>query len=518
MSETSKAKVTVDLTPIKKGVVECDADVDFNSLDQPEAITVVIRSLDANQINHFCKGTLVVGEVFGNPGFTGVLDGGDSLSGQLAFIKGVSFGPAEAHLQCYLGNSTRSSGTVGKGIRRWVFGLANYRIAGGDLWTEVLTPKVPLTPEKIAELKDSLKAYHKVVENVDYTSKQIDLKYKDFKVTSGGNRRNRIAFTFAGREWTLDDDLHGRWPQDDSNITEPVRSGTLTTEYRDGDSGAALQHTADDITDLLTLALGRDIKWVRLENRLEDGSFHDIQDRRPGLLAFNQRRSALADNWEPCNVKLLLEAGEKVLIADRDWWSVTIGLLSQVGGTKYLVVKCSLLNTLLDRITSKVNGDTSGPEIDANLNDRLDRGWFRWLLHFLLRTLTKKWERHRTDALCDNVIKGWNAEPSFPEKVIRSCDVLGIKAPSRSKLGFRHKLIHAGEFDKKLKAVEKKAEYLFGIEAIVLMLLVRMLGFDGYIYLQSNPPDHKKVSEFLAETPQPSGGKCDMANGLGDRR
>ena len=41
MSKTSKAKVTVDLTPINKGVIDCDACIDFNSMDQPEAITVV---------------------------------------------------------------------------------------------------------------------------------------------------------------------------------------------------------------------------------------------------------------------------------------------------------------------------------------------------------------------------------------------------------------------------------------------------------------------------------------------
>lgn len=192
-----------------------------------------------------------------------------------------------------------------------------------------------------------------------------------------------------------------------------------------------------------------------------------------------------------------------MLVADRDWWAVTVSLLTQVGGTKQFVVKCSLLNTLLDRITSKVNGDTAEPVIDPKLNARVDRGWFRCLLHLLLKTLSSKWERHRTDSLCDNVIKGWNAEPSFPEKVIRSCESLGIKAPSRSKLGFRHKLIHAGEFDTKLKTMEKKQEYLFGIESMVLLLLVRMLGFDGYIYIQSIPPErnHKKVSEFLAASP-----------------
>jgi hypothetical protein len=57
MSEASKAKVNVDQTPINKGGVECDACIDFNSLDQPETITVFIRGLDATQI------VIVVGSV-----------------------------------------------------------------------------------------------------------------------------------------------------------------------------------------------------------------------------------------------------------------------------------------------------------------------------------------------------------------------------------------------------------------------------------------------------------------------
>jgi hypothetical protein len=495
MSATSKVTVKVDLTPIKKGVTECDAYVERNSLDQPESITVVIKGLDAAQINQLCKGTLVISDVFSNATLTGTFEDGNTFNAELAFIKRVSFGPAEAHLECYLGNAKQTSATTAQ-LRWWVFGLANYRIANGDVWTEVPPPTLPLKPEDVADLKESLKKYHRVVEGIEYTKEQIDAKYKDFKVTSGGKRLNRIALTFAAREWTLDDDLLGRWPNDDSKITESVHSGTLATEYRDGDAVETLQQAADDISDLLTLALGRDVKWIRLARETADGSISEVQDRRPGLLAFNQRRSALADNWEPNNVKRFLETGEKVLATDREWWTITIGLLTQVSSAKYLIVKCTLLNTLLDRITSKVNGEASVPEIDPKLNERLDRPWFRWLLHLLLTTLSSKWHRYRTDSLCDNVIKGWNAEPSFPDKVLRSCESLGIKAPSRSKLGFRHKIIHAGEFDKKLKTIEKKAEYLFGIEAIVLMLLVRTLGFDGYIYLQSSPPDHKKVSDF----------------------
>ncbi len=285
------------------------------------------------------------------------------------------------------------------------------------------------------------------------------------------------------------------WPIDDFTFPGPVVSGTLSTEQRDGDTESILKQTARAIEELLSLTLGGDIKWVQFRHSGDAGM--QIQYRKPGLLSFNQRWSALAGNWVYGNLRSFMESCEKAYFADQDWWSITIDLLTQVRGVRQLEVKCTLLNTLLDRITAKVNCERSEAVIDQSLPDRIDRKWFRFVLHSLLRTLSRNWERHRTDTLCDVTIKGWNSELSFPDKVARSCDLLGVQALSRSQLGLRHKLIHTGELDKKLKTTEKKVEYLFGVESLVMMLLIRMLGFQGYIYLPSHPSMHKKVSEFL---------------------
>src|SRR5437016_2178995 len=120
---SSKANVKVDLAPLGKGVVECDATIDSNSMDQPETITIVVDGLEAQQINYLCKGSLVITDVFGNDRVLGVLDGGDSFDGQLAFIKNVIFGHRQALLGCYLGAVTRTHGQPSKEKGQWVFGL-----------------------------------------------------------------------------------------------------------------------------------------------------------------------------------------------------------------------------------------------------------------------------------------------------------------------------------------------------------------------------------------------------------
>src|SRR6185369_1679944 len=130
-----------------------------NSMDQPEAINIVVDRLDAEQINHFCKSTLAVKDVFGNPVITGVMDTGDKFEGAMAFIKSVSFGPAEAQLECYLGAASQGCGaeSKGPGQGRWVFGLSNYRIHIGDQRTELPLPAKHQVTTEMADEFNALK-------------------------------------------------------------------------------------------------------------------------------------------------------------------------------------------------------------------------------------------------------------------------------------------------------------------------------------------------------------------------
>jgi len=476
-------------------------------MDQPEAITVVVDGLDAQQINHFCKSTLAVKDILGNPAVSGVLETGDGFQGVIAFIKRASFGAGSVQLECYLGAVTRGRGSDTKMTGRWICGLSNFRICIGDQNTQIPVPaEMQATTEMAAEFNDLKEKWHEAFPN-DGIPKSPPVTPADITFKPGW-RCNRISFTFAGRAWALDDDLLGRWPNDDSKITGPIRSGTLSTEWKDGDVESVLQQAADDIADLLSLALGRDIKWVQFGQKLETGEMVSIHYRKPGLLPFKDHGSRLADNWEVGNLKLFIECAEKEITSDHEWWSKTIGLLTQARGAKYLEVKCSLLNTLLDRITTRIIGPATNAEIEAGLKAKVDAAEFRTALHAVLSSLTDKWEMTRTNEIC-RTINDWNAKPSFPKKIIRCCQKLGIPPISGKKFGFRHVLIHEGEMHSDLENIEERAAYYFEIEAILLLLLVRMLSFDGFIYLQSIPPETapKKVSEFLANAPDPNGGK-----------
>jgi len=280
-------------------------------------------------------------------------------------------------------------------------------------------------------------------------------------------------------------------------IDAPIASGTLSTEFVAGDSEGRLQEMASDICDLLTFALARDVKWIACGCFTNEGKSQKEIYRAPGLFPFNQHGTPTIDNWVEGNLTRFLEVASLPLQEAREWWSFSISLLMQARGSKYLEVKCSLLNTLLDRLTTRVLGDSTTPEIDANLSVRLDEPEVFANLHSILSSLTPNWERCRTESLV-TTIKNWNKAPSFPNKIKRACEKLGISPMSGKKLRFRHVVIHEGVIHSDLKSDEERFQYFCELEALALLIMCRMLGFDGRIVLQIVPPTPKRVAEFLA--------------------
>ncbi|MFO0915929.1 MAG: hypothetical protein U0795_23420 [Pirellulales bacterium] len=495
MSESKKATVTVDLSPFKKRTVACDATVHFGTLSQPEELSIVVGGLNADDFNKLMQGQIEIGTIFGSPKVTGTVEGVE-FETELGFVKGIDFGSDYILVRCFIGPSAETHAIPKEGCRFWKFRLANLRLSCGDAFTHQPPPIETVPPEKIDEYHALIAEWHKAFGKPPLTMQQIKEKYTNF-TDKGGLRRNRIAFNFAGRTWLLDDDLHGRWEKNLNKIATPVVSGTLSTEIVEGDVEENVRELATDICDLLTFALARDVEWIAFGCFTDEGKSHKVFQRLPGLLPFNQHGSPTIDNWEGGNLKGFMEVASARLHEDREWWSVSIGLLMQARGSKYLEVKCSLLNTLLDRLTTRILGEATEPEIDAALPAKLDDKDFRTTLHFILASLAPKWERSRTGDLIGK-IKEWNKSPSFPKKIVRSCEKLKIPPMSGKKLGFRHVLIHDGEMHSDLKSPDERFQYFCELEALVLLLMCRMFGFEGHIFLQVAPPDSKPVSEFLA--------------------
>jgi hypothetical protein len=494
------AKVTVDLGPLGKGKTECEGTLQWGQLEQPEYLSIAIGGLSAAEINKFTeKGNLTIEAIFGDKKIVGLPSNGQRFDAEIVFIRDVEFGANEIVLNVLLGSYSERVAEFKANGTQWKFGLANLRLFHGDVFTPIPAAK-EVSPEKQEIYKALIAEWHKEFGDKELTEKEIEERYSTFK-TLGGARCNRVEFEHGGHRWQLDDVLFGRWPDDLKKIRTPIVSGALSTERAEGETEKDVRDLATDITLLLTLALGRDVKWTSFGCYFPDGSTTEVQYRNPGLMSFNQHSQAVADNWEGGNLKAFLESAGRVIIAEREWWLTTIGLVNQARTSRYLEVKCSLLNTLLDRITTKIIGPATNAEIESGLKQKVDAKEFQTALHDLLMKLTDKWDINRTKEIC-RTINDWNARPSFPKKIIRSCEKLGIPPIPGKKLGFRHVLIHEGEMHSDLDSEEERVRYFFEIEMVVLLLLIRMLGFEGLIYLDIAPPDPKKVSDFLTQTPE----------------
>lgn len=477
------AIVYCDMTPYGLGERECQATVIFGPNDDPESIDIFFPLPQENKVNLYSEGALDIDRYFASPDFNGQLSGGNTaFKGRIVWISGMQ--PLgifeEIRLSCaidqfqFLEQSQEFEPSVA------VFRLTNVpHQLHGDIGIVRPVSEKPPSP---------IESDYFLTSEIRTLSEEEKLeKFKPGWVLSA----SRINFTYGGRNWSLDT-TQGNKKFKKSETLRPMVTATLTTEAA---PNVRLQELADNICDLLTFAFGKEVRWVSCGMFAPEG-LAESSCRRFPLLPYGKGTGAVVDNWEPGNLKLFIEQCESEFNNNPEWWHRSIGLLGYSRATPLLEIRLSTLNTLVDRISKKVIGDQKIAQIDPKLTARIERRWFRWFLHTLLSTLSRNWDQERTERVCDT-IKMWNSSPSFPNQVIQACESLGIDAPTRKHLGFRHKLIHVGEFDKKIHKTDQMRKYLQSLEAVVELMMIRLLGFTGYIQIDKHGDHRQKVDEIL---------------------
>lgn len=319
-----------------------------------------------------------------------------------------------------------------------------------------------------------------------------------------GWRLDKIAFYVDDREWILEDHLFGQWKKrDDLDFNAPIVSATLTTAALPDDTAAIVCDAADTITALLTLASGKSVRAVKIERLDTNGKSNWWSVRN--LLAFPFDRSGFSaiDNWQPKTLKTFVENAYPIVVADREWWLATLDMFMQVHVNPYLETKAMILNVLADRIAAKLGGERKEAEIDIQLNAKLKEKQFQTSLHNLLTGLTVQWTTDRTNNLI-SAIKRWNAQPSFTEGIRRACDAVRLEPPPTKLLRTRHRLLHVGE----LKPPDMTlVDYWKELEALVLLLVVRMLDYEGFVYASKFGASQILLKDYLVSASASDGDK-----------
>lgn len=221
MLTCSDGTVLVDLSASGGGIVECSGNLFFDHNNQPVELELNLAPVSEDTRTRVLCGH--ADECLGGASVTIRLSDGREITATLEVVSNINFNSAgEVVARCLLGKAhSGKQDTVLEGT--WRFDLTNVKVRNCDINSE--TPAPPGVP---AHLR--------------------------------GWRRDKIAFTVAGREWLLKDKMFGQWKkQRDRDIHVPIVSATLTTPVRPNDTAKGVCEVADAIAALLTLALGRSV-------------------------------------------------------------------------------------------------------------------------------------------------------------------------------------------------------------------------------------------------------------------
>ena len=374
-------------------------------------------------------------------------------------------------------NNTKSPGGV-QISGKWVIRLSNYRILRGDMATCYSSTPNGINVEHPES--DIRQVMEKLQKNRELLLEGNENAADNVKLSASWNK---IIFRWDDRDWVLTDDKYDSLKSANlSKISVPILSGTLSTSCKPTDTDDSIEDIVFSITVLLSFALGRDIKPCSCEHVSDTGEWLSTKEYVPRIRPFNDCGQIIVDNWDSANLKNFLESSEQIFKSKKEWWIKTLCMFSF--GTAQCIaidIQLCILNTLLDRAVSTWKGEEKAYEISPDIPKIVkNKGFRRSLQNWLSERIGDNWEQHRTDSILSK-IKEWNTEPSFPEKVKRSCDRLGIRAMSPERIRLRHQILHTGDMP---EDINEAVAYLFELQAMLVLMILVVLKHDGKVYIQ----------------------------------
>lgn len=451
-----RGKIWIDLSAMGGECIPCECELMDRELGSVEEFRAATPRLSDEQFerlineSHLLENSLTKGELHDGRQFECRIDSINSfapLDLNSTFIQG--------HISHF--KTTTTPATEVKPPCEWVFQLSNVKLRRGDVFSDYHCP--------------------------------------------GERRRNwdSIEFIFDGRTWRLTDTWIPKWKDTaTSQLMKPVISGRLRTDFREGDFDSNLTDIVENVCHVLAIAMSRSVNWVSYSLNTADGTGIRGYSRATWVTGFNKHGFEPVANHEPHSLKTLLEISLPVIANDRDWYTNTLAMLTQAQTADMLEVRCSILYTLTDRISSRLVERTGRAEIDPGLKPRAKNPEFVEELHRTLKKLSpENWtEEHTASVLSE--IKRWNKLPSFVEKIQRACNQVRLPMPDSTLLRARNELLHDGEMAPKDDSV---VCHYFELDWLVLVMTLRLLGYEGAYYHPRNGSAPVLLKDQMIDNP-----------------
>ncbi len=425
------SKIWLDLSPLESGTILCDCDLTGDESSQRQYFRAVIPGVSIREFNRVVSGE----SLDWNVETTGILEDGRHFTSRIGTISKYSpVGPNTLEIEGELSEFRATTPSIGTAAK-WRFKLTNLKFRFADLKTPNST---------------------------------------------GGWALDAIEFVVGNKTWRLTDSWVERWKDvSKAEKSKIVLNGLLETNFDHADDESEITETVDDICSLLSFALSRSVSWLTFSLVAEDGTEIQGLQRSTWVTSFNKRGLQPVTNDSPGSLKSLIEGGITVVQENRDWFRKTLGMLNQAQIADMADVRCSILYTLTDRISSYVVRRTGTAEIDPQLKPRARQHEFIQEVHGVLQKLSpENWTLDLTKAVL-NEIKRWNSTPHFATKIQRACSQLHLPEPDRDLLVPRNDLLHDGELNP--REDDLVAHYL-ELDWVVLTMVLRLLEYSGTYY------------------------------------
>lgn len=261
----------------------------------------------------------------------------------------------------------------------------------------------------------------------------------------------------------------------------------------------------EDVCWLLHLALGQRVAWSELH--VVTGSESRFVSRRAAALPKKPSGSNPIRNWCDGALTGYIENSWPVFQKDPQWWRVSLNWFSIAAENAALESSSMIYCMLFDRLSSHLLEGYQFPkqisdELTSSLGDKERRKDLKSRLGSLLNDFAEKekWTPERSEALVQQ-IELWNNAPSYPKKVGKAFELVGLKPPPGKMLKRRHSLMHEGG----LKLEPQEAlEFLCDLHQSIVSLMLSMLGYRGKFFSLGRGECEMSTLMLDKAEPQPS--------------
>lgn len=241
------------------------------------------------------------------------------------------------------------------------------------------------------------------------------------------------------------------------------------------------ENAASDICWLLQLAFAQRVAWA--EMRVRSAEVSKFVVHRPHSLPEEPSKIKPLRNWLDGRIKEFLESGFSVFASDPQWWRETLNWFSISVETLGIESSSMIYCMLFDRVSTRVLKDFDFPKqigeaIEEAVTDVKRREALANQITELVREIEPTWPDEKSLAIVQK-IREFNNQPSYPVKIAKAFELVGLNGPPAKLLQQRHRLLHEGKL-----TLDRDEAFAFFSElyAHVLSLLLAMLGYSGEFF------------------------------------